>query len=167
MEKKITTPVLAGIIISLILIVESIIMYLTGLYLQTWAQYIGFAVFVAGIIWAVINNAKEKNSDVTYGQLFGFGFKIVAVVTCLMILYAVLSGFIFPDAKQKIMDMARQNALAKPGADADQVDKGMDIFSKNYTLFIVLGLLFWYLLVGVVVSLIAAAIPKKNPRSPL
>ncbi|MBS1974032.1 MAG: hypothetical protein JST13_06745, partial [Bacteroidetes bacterium] len=65
------------------------------------------------------------------------------------------------------MEMAREKALAKPGADADQVDKGMEFFSKNYTLFIVLGLVFWYLLVGAISSLVGAAVPKKNPQSSL
>ena|ERR1022692_571821 len=163
MEQKVTTPVLAGAIISLILIVESLIVYFTGLYLQDWVQYLAFVILIAGIVWAVINNAKQKNNNVSYGQLFGFGFKVAAVITCLMILYAVLSGFLFPEIKQKIIEVARQKALAKPNADADQVEKGMEFFEKNYNLFIIIGLVFWYLIIGLVTSLIAAAFPKKNP----
>jgi uncharacterized protein DUF4199 len=166
MEKKVTTPVLAGLIISLILIAESLITYFTGSYLQDWAKYVGFGILVIGIIWAVINNAKEKSNDVTYGQLFGFGFKVAGVVTCITILYLLLSGVIFPDMKVKIMEFARQQALSKPGADADQVEKGLEMFENHYTLFLVIGVVFWYLIIGVVVSLIAAAIPKKNPQSP-
>jgi hypothetical protein len=166
MEKKVTTPVLAGLIISLILIAESVITYFTGSYLQDWAKYVGFAILVIGIVWAVINNAKEKSNNVTYGQLFGFGFKVAGVVTCITILYLLLSGVIFPDMKEKIIDVAKQQAMAKQGADPDQIEKGMEMFENHYTLFIVIVVVFWYLLIGVVVSLIAAAIPKKNPHSP-
>ena len=166
MEKKVTTPILAGVIISLVIIVLSVITYFTGMYLQDWAKYIGFAILIVGIIWAVINNAKEKSNDVTYGQLFAFGFKVASVVTCLVLLYVLLSGVIFPDMKAKIMDYARQQALSKQGADPDQVEKGMEMFENHYTLFIVIGVVFWYLILGLITSLIAAAIPKKIPKSP-
>ena len=166
MEKKITSPVAAGLIISLVIIAISVITYFTGTYLQTWAKYIGFAALVIGIIWSVINNAKEKNSEVSYGQLFAFGFKVAAAVTCITILFLLLSGLIFPDMKGKIIDYARQQALAKQGADADQAEKGTELFEQHYTLFLVIGTIFWYLVLGVLSSLIAAAIPKKNPQSP-
>jgi hypothetical protein len=163
MEKKITSPVLAGIVVSLILIVYNIVVYLTGLYTQKWCQYLGLVLLLGGIIWAVVNNGNEKDHRVSFGNLFGFGFKVTAVITCLILLYTVLSGFLFPDIKVKMIELARQNALSQQGANEDQVEKGMEMFEKNYTLFIVIGLLFWYLIVGVVSSLIGAAVSKKNP----
>ncbi|HTS42955.1 MAG TPA: DUF4199 domain-containing protein [Puia sp.] len=166
MEKKATPPLVPGIIVSLILIVLSIVIYFSGLYTQTWSQYLGFAILVAGIIWAIINHAKEKVNQVTYGNLFGFGFKVAAIITCFMILYTVLAGFIFPDMKQKIIDIAREKATQRPGVTEEQVDQGMQFFEKNYTLLLVIGIVFWYLLIGVVSSLIGAAIPKKNPPAP-
>jgi Protein of unknown function (DUF4199) len=165
MEKKITSPVVAGITISLILIVLSIVTYFTGLYTKTWSQYCGFVILLGGILWAVVNNSNEKNHDVTFGNLFGYGFKVTAVIICLVILYSILSGYLFPDVKQKIMELAKQQALARPGADEDQVEKGMEMFEKNYTLFIVIGIIFWYIVIGVIASLIGAAVSKKNPSS--
>ena len=50
MEKKVTSPVLPGVIISLIIIVISVITYFTGMYLQDWAKYIGFAVLFEKVI---------------------------------------------------------------------------------------------------------------------
>ena len=105
MEKKATSPIVPAIIVSLILIVLTIVIYFSGLYAQNWSQYVGFAILVVGIIWAIINHAKEKSNQVTYGNLFGFGFKVAAIITCFMILYTVLAGFIFPDMKQKIIDI--------------------------------------------------------------
>jgi len=166
MEKKITSPITVGIVVSLILIILSIVIYFAGLYTQNWAQYVGFAILFVGILWGVLNHGKEKNHQVTFGNLFGFGFKVAAVITCLIILYSVLSGYIFPDAKQKIMEIAKEKALANPNANQEQVEKGMEMFEKNYTLFIVIGVVFWYILIGIISSLIGAAIAKKNPPTP-
>jgi drug/metabolite transporter (DMT)-like permease len=166
MEKKITSPVTVGLILSLILIVFSIVMYLTGLYTQTWGQYAGFVLLFAGIVWGIMNYGKEKNHEVTFGNLFAFGFKIAAVAACLVVLYSVLSGYIFPEVKGKFIDIARQKALSNPNANEEQVEKGIEMFAKNYNLFIIIGIVFWYLLIGIITSLIGAAITKKNPPSP-
>jgi hypothetical protein len=166
MKKKITTPVLAGLILSLIVIVLSLGMYFTGNYLETWAQYVSWAALLVGIIWAVINHAREKENNVTYGQLFAFGFKVAAVVACITIMYTLLSGLIFPDMKEKILEISRQRAMARPGATPEVVDRGMEMFENHYTLWLVTGIIFFDLVVGAVASLIAATIPKKNPISP-
>jgi type III secretory pathway component EscS len=110
MEKKVSTPVTVGIILSLVIIVWSIVVYLTGLYMQTWSQYVGLVILVGGILYGVLNHGKEKNHEVTFGNLFGFGFKVAAVATCLVILYSILSGYIFPEAKQKMIEIAKEKA---------------------------------------------------------
>ena len=166
MEKKVTTPVTAGLLISLILIVISLVLYFTGLFTETCAQYCGFVVLVGGVIWSIINHGKEKDSNVTFGKLFGFGFKVAMVVACMMILYTVLSGYLFPDVKRRIIEMATDKALSKPDANEEAIRKGMDLFEKYYTLFLVLGILFWYLVLGVITSLIGAAVTKKRPMTP-
>lgn len=164
MEKKITSPVNAGIIISLILIVLTLVLYFTNLYTQQWSQYIGFVIFLGGIIWAVRNHGKELDYTATFGNLFGFGFKTAAVITCIMILYTILSGYIFPDIKEKIIANATEQALAKPGVNEEQVRKGMEMFANNYNLFIIMGILFWYLAIGAISSLVGAALTKKTPK---
>lgn len=164
MEKKITSPVNAGLIISLILIVFTLILYFTGLYLQQWTQYFAFAIFVGGIIWCVRNHGKETDYTATFGNLFGYGFKMVAVITCVMILYTVISGYIFPEIKEKMLENATEQALKNPKADEEQVRKGMEMFANNYNLFIIMGLLFWYLAMGAIASLIGAAVTRKSPK---
>ena len=166
MEKKVSTPVTVGTVLSLIIIVWSIVVYLTGLYMQTWSQYVGLVILVGGILYAVLNHGKEKNNEVTFGNLFGFGFKVAAVATCLVILYSILSGYIFPEAKQKMIEIAKEKALANPNANQEQVEKGMEMFEKNYNLFIVIFIVFWYLVIGVITSLIGAAIAKKTQPTP-
>lgn len=166
MEKKVTSPVTAGIVLSLILIVLSIVIYFTGLYTQSWGQYAGFVILFGGIFWAVISHGREKAHQVTFGNLFAFGFKVAGVAACLVVLYSVLSGYIFPEMKEKIIEIAKQKALENPNANEEQVEKGMEMFVKNYNLFIVIGIVFWYLIIGIITSLIAAAIAKKNPPSP-
>ena len=165
MEKKTTSPVVAGLLISAVLIVFGLIMYFTNFYSETWNQYVGMFLICGGIIWAVINHGKEKNGNVTFGGLFGFGFKTTAVIICITIVYTLIFGYIFPDVKETIITKAREDALTAPNANESQVEQGMAMFEKNYTLFIMIGIIFWYAIIGAVSSLIGAAVTKKNPKA--
>ena len=164
MKKKTTSPVVAGLIISVVLIVFGLIMYFANLYTETWNQYVGMVLICGGLIWAVINHGKERENNVTFGALFGFGFKTTAVIICITIAYTLLFGYIFPDAKETIITKAREQALTAPNANESQVEQGMAMFERNYNLFIIIGIVFWYAVIGAVSSLIGAAIAKKNPR---
>ena len=166
MEKKPTSSSVIGLIISAVLIVISLAVYFLDLFTEQWIQYVGLVVLFGAIIWAVINNGQERKNNVTFGNLFSFGFKVTAVVIVIIVLYTLLSGYIFPDMKEKIIESARTRALSNPKADPTQIKTGMDIFEKNYTLFLVIGVVFWYLILGVIASLIGAAVAKKTPASP-
>ncbi|MBI2730199.1 MAG: DUF4199 domain-containing protein [Sphingobacteriales bacterium] len=166
MEKKITSHVTKGLIISLILIVLGLAFYFTGLYLETWNQYVVMLIYIAAIIWGVLLYGKEKDNAVTFGNLFAHGFKTAAVITCIMILYSIAFGYIFPEMKEKIMEKAQEQMSAREGVTQAQIDAGMEMMKKSFTLFMIIGLIFWYLLAGVIASLIGAGVAKKNPPSP-
>jgi len=163
MEKKVTSAPLMGLLIALVLIVYSLIMYFTDLYTEPWNQWVGLILLVGAIIFAVLFHAKEKEHYVTFGNLFAFGFKVIAASTCIMILYLLLQDMIFPDIKTNILEMSRAQMAKRPGVSEADVNRSLEIFEKNYTLFLVLGVLFWNLLIGVVASLIGAAVAKKRP----
>lgn len=165
MEKKPTSSAVMGLLIALVLIVCSLVIYFADLYTQSWAQYIGFVILFGGILFAVLNHAKEVQYQASFGNLFGFGFKVTAAITVLMIVFIILQGLIFPDIKTRFMEMARANAMkqSQSAGNEDAVEKGMEMFERNFTLFLVLGILFWYLIIGAISSLIGAAVAKKRP----
>jgi len=161
--KKQTSTMAAGLVISLVLIVFALVIYFMNLYTETWNAYLGIGLFVLCLVLAILNHAKEKENRVTFGQLFAYGFKTTAVVICIMIIYTLVSGYVFPDVKQNLIEKARADAMSVPNANESQVEQGMAMFEKNYTLFIIMGLLFWYLVCGAIISLITAAITPKKP----
>ena len=166
MEKKVNSPVTIGLIISLILILISLAIYFTGMYTETWIQYLTGCLLLGSIIWAVVNHGKERNNTASFGNLFAFGFKVTAIVTVLVILYSVLSTYIFPDAKEKVMEIARQQAFKNANGNESAIEQGLAWYEKNFTLMMVITVLFWYLVIGVIGSLIGAAVTKKRPSTP-
>ena len=167
MENKVTTPVTKGLIIVLILAVLDVVGGFTGIKWEQWFNWIPLAIFIVGIIWACISFANQMNNAVTFGNVFGHGFKTAAVVTCLMIVYILISIYvIFPDTREIAIEKARQQMESNPQITEDMADQAIEMTRKSFVLFAVLASLFTYMIVGAIAAVLGAAFAKKNPPTP-
>jgi len=167
MEKKVTTPQVKGIIISLILIVYGLIIYFVDGMKHQELSYIQYALFLAGIIWACISYSNQLNANVTFGNLFAHGFKTTAVVTVITLLYTVLAfKVLFPEMVDKSIEITRQKMVADGKASESQIDKTLTMMRDHFVLFAVVGLIIGSAIIGAVSSLIGAAVAKKKPQDP-
>ncbi len=157
---------MVGLIISLVLIILSVIGYIANMDQQSWYKWLSVLIFCVGIIYACINFGKQSDDNVTFGNAFAYGFKTSAVVTCIMIVFLVVFILVFPEMKDKAMDIARKSMEEKQGMSAEQIETGLSFVRKSFMLFAILGSLFLYLVTGVIASLIGAAVTKKNPQTP-
>jgi hypothetical protein len=167
METKITTPVVKGIIITLILIVFGLIIYFTGQINNKVIGSIQYIFVVAGIIWACISYANQVNGNVTFGNVFAHGFKTTTVVIALMCVYTFLSfKFIFPEIQDKIIEQARENMESQSKMSDEQVSQALEMTRKFFIPFALGGIIIMFAIIGAISSLIGAAVAKKNPQSP-
>ncbi|HTQ63277.1 MAG TPA: DUF4199 domain-containing protein [Puia sp.] len=167
MEKKVTSHVTKGLIIALVLFVIDIIAGFAHFKFATWYRWLPLLIFLAAIIWACINFAAQKNHDVTFGNIFGHGFKTSVVVACITIIFTLLSIYlIFPETKDLALDEARKQMEAKGNLSQDVIDQSLEFTKKMFVPFAIIGVIFVFLLGGAIASLIGAAIPKKNPQTP-
>ncbi len=169
MEKKIMSPIIKGVIIVLAIIAFAVYTSVIGIEKAQkfgWVQYI---LIIAGIIWACMGYAKQKDGNVSFGNVFAHGFKVTAIVTCLFILYLALSlKFIFPEIKEQSIAIMR-NEIGKqpkqPGQNSEQLDKIVAGVSNNFIMITAGGTLIVFLIVGAVASLAGAVVAKKNPNA--
>jgi hypothetical protein len=164
MEKKITSPALKGLIISLILLVISIVFLIFKLEGNKMLGLIPIGIFLIGIILSNINYSNQKNANVTFANLFSHGFKASALVAGIMGLWVALSlGLLFPEALERGME-AQSQAMSEKGMSESDIDNAMELGKK---VAIPMGTIFSaiiYLAIGAIGSLIGAAIAKKNPN---
>jgi drug/metabolite transporter (DMT)-like permease len=166
MEKKVTSSVTTGLIISLGLIILAIISYISGLDQQTWYRWLSILLFMGGIIFACTNYGKQSDNKVKFGDVFAYGFKTSAVVTCIMIVFIIVFVIVFPDIKEKAMEAARKQMEEKRQLTEDQIESALAFTQKSFMVFLVLGSIFIYLIAGAISALIGAAITKKAPETP-
>ena len=165
-EKKPISHLVAGLIIAAILVVYSILINYMDLSQNQTMGWISYIILLGGLILFVNLYGKAKNNQVTFGNLFSYGFKATAIITLIMVLFIVIFFMAFPEFKDKIVEAAREGMEKQGKMTDDQIDQGMAMFEQNFILFSAGGALFMYLILGAIGSLIGAAITKKQPRSP-
>lgn len=166
MEKKVTSPAVKGLIISLVLIVFSLVIQFTGLEQNKGIGAISIILFIGGLIWTATSYSNQLNNNVTFGNAFSHAFKTAAAVTAIMVVYTIISlKFISPESVDIAMREARTSMEQRNMSD-DQIETGIEFTKKNFFPLAIGGVLLVYLLGGLIGALIGAAIAKKSPNGP-
>ena len=166
MEKKVTSHIVKGLVISLVILVVTLTAHFTDQSQETWAKWIPNILLFAGIIWACINYGNQMNNNVTFGNVFAHGFKVSAVVTVFTIIFSIVFILLMPEVKEKAFETAREQ-MEKGGQMSDsQIDQAIAMTQRLFYVFLIGGIILMYLIIGCIASLIGAALAKKEPRTP-
>ncbi|MCC7400870.1 MAG: DUF4199 domain-containing protein [Chitinophagaceae bacterium] len=163
--KKPLSHIVAGLIISGVLIIFSLIIYFLGLQ-NSWINYLQYGIIIAGLAIFINLYGNAKNNNVSFGNLFSYGFKTTAFIALLVIAFFVIFFLAFPDVKEKGFEVARQKMEEQGNLTQDQIDQAMGTFRKAFWVITIGGIIFIYAVVGAAGSLLGAAITKKNPTTP-
>jgi hypothetical protein len=153
-----------GIVLSLILIVINLIGGFAHIQFETWFKWTPAIIQVAVMIIFCIQFGKQQTDGVTFGKVFGYGFKVALVVSILMMIYALISIlFIFPEFTDQTLQQARASMEAKGTLTEDQIDQGLAMTKKfmqpvPLAIFAFIG----SLIVGTIGALLGGAFTKKS-----
>lgn len=164
MEKKVS-HITAGLIIAGLLIVYSMVLTFSEQYANRSLGFLSLLILVVGLVYFIMQYGKSVDHSATFGQLFGFGFKTTAVATIIVIVFQVLFFLIFPEYRDKMEEVSREQ-MYKQGLKDQQVDQAIDMTRRFFWTFLIAGTLVSNLFVGAIGSLIGAGITKKTPQSP-
>src|SRR5580698_8947450 len=109
MEKKVTSPLVKAIILTLLFAVLDIVSGFAHIKFEIWYRWVPTIILFIAIIWVCLNYASQNNGDVTFNNVFAHGFKVAAIAACFGIIYTLISIYvIFPDTKDLALDQARK-----------------------------------------------------------
>ncbi|MBO9618815.1 MAG: DUF4199 domain-containing protein [Niabella sp.] len=126
-------------------------------------QYLVFLLYGAGIVWAI--TGARKNTGV-FKELFGQGFRCFVIVTLIMAVYTFVFFQFNKAAIDKDIEIAKQERLktAKDRTPAE-IEQEAQTTRKFYVPIMISQTVFQYLLIGVVVTTVAAgtlSLSRKN-----
>ncbi|TRX65985.1 DUF4199 domain-containing protein [Carboxylicivirga sp. M1479] len=154
-----------GLFLGLALVVYSLIIYLAGLTGNQAASWLSYIIFIGIMSYAMINYRDKVNGGVLrYSQGLGLGILTAVVGGVISTVFTfILMKYIDPALIDQIVNKALEDAMAKgtPEEQMEMVEKMVRMFTSP-TALLLMGV-FGSALMGTIISLILAAIFKKEP----
>ena len=166
-EKKPISHLMAGLIIGAIIVLYSILLNFAGLSTDRSLGWITYLLVIVGLILFINLYAKAKDNQVTFGNLFAYGFKTTAVMTLVFIVFLVIFTLAFPEFKEKIIEASRKEYEKNSSMTNADIEKALDMIRRFYMVGLVGGTLLFMAIIGAIGSLIGAAVTKKKPVNPV
>ena len=167
MDKKPVTHFLVGGIMGAITILSSVILIITDQIQNQSLGWISSALMLVALIYFIRDYGNAKQNQLSFGDLFAFGFKSSAFATILILAFQVIFNLVFPEMLDKMLDITREKMLEqKPQPTDEQIEMALGFTKKFFWPLIIGGTVFGTLFFGAIGSLIGASITKKNPPTP-
>lgn len=159
---------MTGTILGVVSIILFLVYYFTGWAFQRGGlSWLPALVSIGLLIYFIIQYSNANNNNVTFGGLFGYGFRSTIIWTLIIFVFMLLALYlIFPDYKQKVLEIARVDMDKQSSLSDEQKDTAMGFTEKFFNIFALGGTLFGNIFIGTIASLIGAAVAKKKPVSP-
>ncbi len=163
-----------GLITALVLVAFSLIMSLSGLVdpadqsnPANWiSSILTYVIMIGAVIMAVRQHRDgELAGFITFGRAFFVGFIVMLIAGLISMVYTyVYFTMIDPGMIDTILEASREQMMERQGMDEEQAEQALSMTSFMFSpimMTVMSGL--GTLLMGIIFSLIAAAVMKRNP----
>ncbi|GGM76373.1 hypothetical protein GCM10010967_04990 [Dyadobacter beijingensis] len=166
MEEKTSTARVAlkyGVLAAVVTMIYSTILYVTGLGQNKTLASLSYVFMLVGIVWAMREFREKNGGFMSYGEGLGLGSLTSAVLGLLSSAFTMFYiQFIDNDLLAAGIDQMRED-LERKGMDDAQIEQAIEVSQK----FMSPGIMFvtvilGYVVMGFIVSLIIAAIMRKE-----
>ncbi|QKJ29607.1 DUF4199 domain-containing protein [Mucilaginibacter mali] len=129
-------------------------------------KYVSFIPFIAFLVLAQTEYKQQLKGFITYGEAFSAGFRYALFAGLILgVFMYIYLGFINPNMLVQAME-AQHDKYVEAGMSDEQIEKATAMGTKYGAIFGAFGAAVGSAISGVIVSLISAAIVKKE-KSPM
>jgi hypothetical protein len=145
-----------GLITGLSMVLASIcIFWLLGNFDNNF-QYITYALYVAGILWALIDFKNSDAEKKAFKDYFSNGFKCFIVVTFIMVLFTLVFTQVDATMKDQMAVKYRSDLASKGNYTPAEIDTMVQKAKDYFNIMLTSMAIFGYLIIGAMVSVIAS-----------
>lgn len=157
-----------GLITGLALIIYSVILYTLDLGTNGWLSIIIYGILIAGLVQAMREYRSANAGFIAYGEGVGLGALLSAVAGFLSSAFSIFyTTVIDPGFQERLFEQMREKLEADGNIPDEQIDQMMEMSQRFQSpgLQFAFGL-FWFIFIGVVFSLVIAALIRRNRANP-
>ncbi|MFD2541818.1 DUF4199 domain-containing protein [Lacinutrix gracilariae] len=155
-----------GLILGLILVLITVIMYVTGMQLEgiQWPMYLYYIIFPVTIIYAISQYKKQNGNLLSLKQAIKIGLLIAVISAIVFAVYSLIFNYIIdPEFQGLAMEAVRDKLLENPNLTEEIVDKQMDMMEKfSSPLIANAAFIAFSSIFGLIYSLIGGLVMKKE-----
>ena len=158
-----------GLMTGAAIIIYSLLLYITNLYMTDALGYIGYIILLGGMFWGTLEFRKKTETGfIAYGQAFSSCFLIGIIAGVLVSVYMfIFAQYIHPGFVGEVLEKTRIK-LQEKNMTEDQIDAALEWTRKFTTpmMMLIFGFLA-YAVFSAILGLIAAIFLKKvDPNTP-
>ncbi|GAB3541351.1 DUF4199 domain-containing protein [Spirosoma fluminis] len=157
-----------GLITGLGLVVYSVILYTLDLTAIPWLGALIYVLLIVGLILGMREYRSANSGYMSYSEGLSIGALLSAIAGFLSSAFSVFyTTIIDPGFQERLYDQMREQMEEQGKLSDEKIDSMMEMTQKfqgpGITFFF--GI-FWFVLIGVILSLIIAAVMRKNKNNP-
>ena len=157
MQLKIT-PALKGLITAVVMIAVFLGIYYAGKDADTRLQYLVYILYALGITWTVFAYRQSLTFTGKFGDIFSQGFKCFIVVTLVIALFYGFFNYKHPEFAEETSKVYKEKLIQENQILPPDIESEVATFKKQYTLKMVSGAIFGYLIIGAGVTAVISAL---------
>ncbi len=125
-------------------------------------QYLVYIIYALGIAWTVIDYRRSPAFTGTFGSIFGQGFKCFIVVSLLIAIFYGIFNYQHPEFAEETSLVFKEQLIKGKQKTPPEIETEVATFKKQYTLKLVSGAIFGYLIIGAGVTAAVSALLTKR-----
>ena len=151
-------PVVKGLLTAALMIGVILGIYYAGKNADTRLQYLVYILYALGIVWTVVAYRQSSSFTGKFGDIFSQGFKCFIVVTLFIALFYGVFNYQHPEFAEETAKIYKEKLIKENQKLPADIESEVATFKKQYTLMLVSGAIFGYLIIGAGVTAVASAL---------
>lgn len=155
------SPTIKGLITAILMVAVFLLFYKTNSDSGSGLQFLIYGIYGAGIVWTLVVYRQSPDNTGKFSDSFQQGFKCFVVVTLGMALFYGLFNYLHPEFADQAAASLREQLVKEKGLPTE-IDDSVASFKKQYTLKLVSGAIFGYLIIGAGLTAALSALLKRR-----
>ena len=153
-----------GLILALITTIYTLVVQLTGLYTESWPNYISFAIYIGFIIYMFSSYKAQNNGYMKLGRAIGIGTLAMTVAGAVSAIVTALYIQFVDDSSIKYQMEKQMEEMYNQGMTTEQIEAAEKMAGMfQGPVFVIIAGTIAAAISGVIISLVIGLFMKSNP----
>jgi len=157
-KMKDTSPTQKGLLTSVLMILAFLFsVYILKNPIASDFQFIIYSIYCFGIVWSLVSYFRSDNEKKSFSNFFTIGFKTFIVVALLMAVFYYFYFSFNPGFNDNQIEENSKKLLLQKNHLPNEIKENAIQLKKMFKLMMTSLIIFWFLILGALITAIAAA----------